>query len=138
MSAEVGNILILRELGDSNDPSEHLAEPVNGEGAPAYHVDAHPGSHDASERDEGHLVKAQRGYDAVVVQAAQQHLPAPRWAVRVPQGVGDGGSKAAKAGTLGSGAPTETVWGPSPDACPAGALVRRDTIRTTPSPGGGV
>ena len=80
----------------------------------------------------------QRGQDAVVVQADQQHLPRPRWGARLARGFSDGGRLAAETGTLASGTATEAAPAPTPDARPVGGRVRRDVIPTASRPGGGV
>jgi len=109
-----------------------------GEGVSADQVKASPPVHDDAERDQGQLVQAQRGHDAVVLKAEKQHFPTFGRCVRRPRGIRDGSGVAPKAGTLAPGAPTEAPSEPPPDPCPIGGCVRRDAIPAASGSGVGV
>jgi len=113
-------------------------EPVRGKGAPADQVRPGTGVHDDPDCDKGQLVQAQRGHDAVVLQAEQQHLPPPRRGNRWTRGSRNGGRMTAEAGTLPAGAAAEAVPEPASDARPVGGGTGRKAIPTAPRPGGGV
>ena len=117
---------------------DHLAEPVRGEGVPADQVGARPRVQDDAERDEGQLVQAKRGHDAVVLKSEKQNFPVPGRGVWRSRGARDDGGVAAKAGTLAPGAPTEAPSQPPPGLCPIGGRVRRDVIPNTTRSGVGV